>query len=110
MTPDQLKHLFDVNAVILMFLWGLLCKYLPQLKNVPNNTIPWVNAIGYILASLGGGLVGTAHAGVTVNQVTAVASLGGALLGAFTNASWARLLYEGFARAAIEFVSKKKAA
>jgi hypothetical protein len=111
MTPDALKHLFDTNAIIIMFIWGLLHKYVPQLAKLPNELIPWINAIGYIVASLAGGLVSPANAGgLTQEQGGLLLGVGGALLGAFTNASWARLLYEGFAKAALEGMFKWKKA
>lgn len=112
MTPEMLKHLFDVNAIGLMFAWGLLHKYLPALAKLENDLIPWVNAIGYILAQLIPGIFApAAHAGgLTQDQGGALFSVGGALLGAFTNASWARMLYEGFARAALGGLFKWKKA
>ena len=39
MTPDQLKSIFDSNAVILMFLAGVAIKYIPGLAKVSNDAI-----------------------------------------------------------------------
>ena len=101
MTPDQLKALFDGMAIIIMFVWGLLVKYQPLLAKVPNTLIPWFNAIGYILTRLVG--AGTASAaGLTPDQGHAVLDIGGIILASFTNAVWARQLYEGFGRGILE--------
>ncbi len=98
MTPDQIKLFFDGNAIIIMFVWGLLCKYVPWLAKVPNGTIPWVNAIGYILARLAGQLFAPAAEAATQQTADTVFTVGGVILGAFTSAVWARQLYEGFGR------------
>jgi hypothetical protein len=101
MTPDQLKVIFDSNAFILMFAWGLVCKYVPALAKIPNNSIPWINAIAYILAKLV--LPSSAHAGgLSADQGNALLGVGGIILGSFTNSIWARQFYEGFARPLIE--------
>jgi hypothetical protein len=104
MTPDQLKAIFDGGAIIIMFLWGLLVKYVPFLAKIPNALIPWLNAIGYIIAKFA---IPEAHAGVSSEQGFAI---GGILLGCFTNAVWARQLYEGFGRFLMEGVFKLKKA
>jgi hypothetical protein len=101
MTPDQLKALFDGNAIILIFVFGIITKYVPALRNVPNLVIPWVGAIGTILAKLA---VGTAHAGFK----DIVPDVGGVLISGFTSAIWARQLYEGFGRSFLERVLKLK--
>ena len=108
MTPDQLKVLFDGSAIILMFFWGVLVKYVPWLAKLPNATIPWLNAIGYIVAKFA---IPAAHAGgLTADQGTAALGLGSVILGAFTNAVWARQLYEGFGRFLLEGIFKLKKA
>ena len=108
MTPDQLKAIFDSNAIIIMFVWGLLTKYVPVFAKIPNATIPWLNAIGYIVARFA---IPQAHAaGVTPEQGSALFGIGGVLLGSFTNAVWARQLYEGFGRFLLEGLFKLKKA
>lgn len=96
MTPDQLKSIFDGNAILIMFAWGLLCKYLPFLAKIPNATIPWVNAIAYIVARFA--LPSDAHAGGFGDVMSHV----GIVVGAFVNSVWARQLYEGFGRGLLE--------
>ena len=106
MTPESLKALFDSNAIIVIFLWGLLCKYVPFMAKVPNVVIPWVGAVGYIVARLA--LPGEAHAaGFGPEHAFAI---GGVILGAFTNAVWARQFYEGFGRSIMEGLFKVKKA
>ena len=61
MTPDQLKSVFDTNAVLIMFVVGILYKYVPAFAKLPNAAIPWINAIGYILTQY---FVPQAHASV----------------------------------------------
>lgn len=108
MSADQLKALFDGNAIIIMFLWGLLCKYVPFMAKIPNGTIPYVNVIGYVLARLV--IPAPAHAGITPDQAGAGLAFGGVILGGFTSAVWARQLYEGFGRWLLENVFKLKKA
>jgi hypothetical protein len=109
MTPDQLKVLFDTNAFIIMFAWGLICKYVPLFAKIPNGTIPWINAIGYIVAKFV--IPAPAHAGgISPDQAAAGIGLGGVILGSFANAVWARQLYEGFGRFLMEGVFKRQKA
>jgi hypothetical protein len=100
-TPDYIKQLFDGWSITIMFAWGLVHKYLPQLKNIPNILIPWVNLVGYVLAKF---VVPDANAGILDGIPAAV----GAIIGGFTNASWAMLLYEGWGRALLERLLKVK--
>lgn len=108
MTPESLKALFDGGAIAIIFVWGIICKYVPFLAKIPNAIIPWAGAIGYILTRLV--IPQPAHAGITEDQAGAVVGLGGIILGGFTNAVWARQLYEGFARLLFENVFKLKKA
>lgn len=111
MSADQLKLIFDANAMLIMFVWGLLSKYVPLFAKIPNATIPYVNLVGYVLARLAGQfLIPSAHAGVTADQGVAIVGFGGVLLGGFTNAVWARQLYEGFGRWLLETMFKLKKA
>lgn len=95
MTPDQVKALFDANSVIIMFVVGLIWKYVPGLAKWPNQLIPWVNVVGYILLKVA---VPEAHAGILNGVPDAL----GCLIGGFTSAVWARQLYEAFGRHAVE--------
>lgn len=105
-TPDVVRQWFDAGAIAIMFAWGFACKYVPWLKAIPNMLIAWVNLAGYILTHLAGGAtaallgVGTAYAAGGV--VSVLPGLISALLPAFTNAVWARQLYEGFGRGIFE--------
>lgn len=104
LTPEQIRLFFDTNAIFIMFIWGVLCKYLPPLAKIPNETIPWVNLIGYIVTKLA---VPDAQAGVLDGVPGAV----GCIIGGFTSAVWARQLYEGFGRTLLEnWLKVKKAA
>lgn len=108
-TPDVIKTLFDANAIIIIFVWGLLCKYLPALARVPNALIPWAGVIGYIAVRLGGqALVGDAHASAGVAAV--VPDLVGVIIGGFTSATWARQLYEGWGRGFLEGLLQRRKA
>lgn len=103
MTPEHLKALFDGQGILIVFVWGLLCKYTPPLARVPNQLIPWIGAILYCLQKLAGpALVAAAHAGVGGQLKDAIPNLASVLIGAFTSAVWARQLYEGFGRHALE--------
>lgn len=103
MSPDQVKALFDHNAVILMFLSGVAIKYWPKLGKVSNEYIGWINVGAYILTKL---FVGDAHAGVADKVPDAV----GVLLGGATNAGWAFMLYETIGRTFLEKILHLKKA
>lgn len=103
MNADAIKLFFDGNAIFIMFVWGLICKYVPKLKAVPNSTIPWVNLLGYILFKLA-----VPAAGAASGLTTVVPDLIGVAIGGFTSAIWARQLYEGFGRSLIEKLLKIK--
>jgi hypothetical protein len=99
-TPEQIKSLFDGNAMVIMFVWGLLHTRLPALANVPNALIPWVNLVGYILVKLA--VPAPAAASIGGN----VAAFGGMLwLVARAGATSAvtSLLYDKFVK---EFIDK----
>ena len=102
MQPDAIKTLFDANATVIMFAVGLVWKYVPQLKNVSNQLIPWVNVVGYILLSLLGAT--PAHASI----LGGIPGTIGFLIPAFTSSIWARQLYEGFGRHLLESILKIK--
>ena len=108
MTPEQLKIFFDANAIIIIFVWGIICKYVPFLAKIPNQIIPWIGSIGYIIAKLV--IPSAAQAGVTPEQGGAILGFGGVILGSFTSAVWARQLYEGFGRFLLEGLFKMKKA
>lgn len=101
MTPESIKSLFDANAILIIFAWGLLCKFAPFLRAVPNNAIPWVGAIGYIVGKLA---VGTVFA---QDGTAAPVSTGNVVIAGFTSAIWARQLFEGFFRVLFDRLFKK---
>lgn len=104
MTPDAIKLFFDTNTVLIMFLWGILCKYVPFLAKVPNWTIGWVNLLGYILTAF---IVPTAHA---AGVKDAVPDAVGILIGGATSAGWAMVLYETLGRTLLEKILRLKKA
>jgi hypothetical protein len=110
MTPEQLKALFDGNAIIIIFAWGLICKYVPFLKAIPNVVIPWVGAIGYIITRLVIPDAHAAEAAVVTGQSSTISTLFTVLIGGFTNSIWARQLFEGFGRHLFEGMFKLKKA
>lgn len=99
-TPDVVRSFFDANAMLIMFVWGILHTRLPQLAKFPNQAVPWVNVGLYMLTKL---IVPDAHAGV----LGGVASAGGwawtvakgAWLSALTS-----LLYDKFVKAPLDIV------
>lgn len=92
MTPEALTSLFDSNAVIIMFVWGLVHTRWSFLAKVPNAFVPWVNAIGYVLAKFA---VPDAHAGILSELVGVSTTVAIAARGMLTSAltSW---LYDKF--------------
>lgn len=103
MSSDAVKHFFDVNIVFIMFIWGVLQKYVKFLAKIPNETIGWINTIAYILIAL---LTGTAHAGVKDTIPDAVS----VIISGITNAGWAMVLYETLGRTLLEKWLKLKKA
>ena len=92
MTPDQLRHLFDSNAMVIMLIWGVVHTRVPALAKIPNALVPWVNAIGYILAQF---VVPQAHAGVLGGIASGAGFLWTAAAGAVTSAGTS-ILYDKF--------------
>ena len=93
-----------VILTVIQFTWGILCKYLPQMKDIPNASIPWVN---FALA-LCGALVGP--------PVAEAAGFGSVLVGFFApvmQAGWSAiqtaLIYEIFARSPLKALGVEKA-
>jgi len=107
MTPEQLKLFFDVNGIFIVFVWGILVKYLPALKKVPNSLIGWSGAIIYCLSKLLGPSVAHA-AGFDIGAVAP--DVAGVLIGGFTSCAWARGLFEGFGRPLLTYIFRKKGA
>ena len=69
-----------------------------------------MNLLGYVLTQLGAGAlgIGVAHAGSGV--LASVPDAVGVLVGGFTNAAWAMLLYEGWGRGLLERLLRLKKA
>jgi hypothetical protein len=90
-----------VILTVIQFMWGLLCKYAPALKNVPNASIPWVN---FLIALLG------ALAGPATAQAAGFGAVGG-FFGVVLSAGWSAiqtaLIYEMFARAPLKNIGFK---
>lgn len=102
---DAVLGFIHDNMLVLGFIWGLVCKYVPKLKGIPNATIPYVNA----LLSLLTGLAGPATAGAAVLGLSIPGhTLLGQLLGAAWTAIQSALIYEVFARAPLEKAGVKK--
>lgn len=99
--PDTIRHVFDANAIAIMFVWGLLHKYVPALEKLENDLIPWASAIGYVLAKLFPALVGTANASVA-GAVGALPDAGAVILAGATNSVVAALLYDKFGRVLLD--------
>jgi len=98
MTPETLQTLFDANWIIISFVVGILWKYLPALKGVTNNAIPWVNFALYVVTKLVSVFAVPDAQAAGFDVAGTVPNVVGILLGGFTSATWARQLYEGFGR------------
>lgn len=97
-TPQAVQSLFDAYFGIIMFVWGLLHTRLPMLARLPNDAVPWINTLLYIVAKMA---VPEAHAGV----LGAIGSFSGLLWvtarGAAT-AAVTSLLYDKFLKAPLD--------
>ena len=90
-----------VILTVIQFAWGLICKYLPQLKAIPNASIPWVNFLIALIGALAGPQVAHAAFG------GAVGGFFGSVLGAGWTAIQTALIYEVFARAPLKNIGFK---
>jgi len=90
-----------VILTVIQFLWGLVCKYAPALKAVPNASIPWVNFLIALIGALAGPQVAHAAFG------GAVGGFFGSVLGAGWTAIQTALIYEVFARAPLKNIGFK---
>lgn len=99
-TPEELKTLFDANAVVIMFVYGLVHTRFPAMARVENAVIPWINAVGYVLVKLGLGLsIGTANAATIGGALSAVPdALGVLVAGALGNSLLSSLLWDKLAK------------
>lgn len=102
MTPDVLQHLIDPWWVAIGLAWGVACKYWKPLANIPNESIGWVNFLGYIVAHLSAVTPANA-AGFNPAVIPNVIS---AIIPGFTNAGWAMVVYETLGRTLLEKVFK----
>jgi hypothetical protein len=91
---DAIMGFLHSAMPLLAFAWGLLCKYLPKLASIPNASIPWVNALLFLVTSLAGPQ--PAHAGGFLGLG------GGTFLGQLVASMWqsagVSIFYEFFAR------------
>lgn len=101
---DAILGFINANVVLIGFLWGILVKYLPALKNVPNTLIPYMNALLALLTGLMG--PATAHAAVLGISIGGDGFLGH-ILGAGWSAIQSALIYEVFARHPIKAIQGK---
>lgn len=102
-SPDWLRLIFDRNAMIAMFAYGLAHKYFPPLAGITNGLINYLQVLAYICTRLiGGAIVDDAHAAVSANTGATILDVGSIVLGGFTNAVWSRQMYEGWARPLLE--------
>jgi len=97
-TPAKVMEWFDSFAGFIMFGVGLVVTRWPKLARIPNEVIPWVNAVGYIVAKLA---VGTAHAGFFGAVGHTATAAGTIAYGAFMSAL-VSLLYDKFAKAPVD--------
>lgn len=102
MTPDQVMGLIEPWMVAVMFVWGVVVKQWPKLKNIPNDTIGWMNVGIFVLAKLAG--VETANAATG----DVASCIGCTAVGAVTNAGLAWMLYEFLGRSILGRIFKKK--
>jgi len=99
-TAADLKVFFDANAILIIFAWGLVCKYVPFMARIPNAIIPWVGSVGYVLARLV--FPAPAQAGALDTVLPMIPNVVGVAIAAFIQPVWARQLYEGFGRSLLE--------
>lgn len=93
---DAILGFIQQNMVMIGFVVGLLVKYQPKLKWVPNEFIPYANIVIGLLAQLFG--PADAHAGV----LGGVFSIASPFLVAGWDAIKSALIYEIFGRHVIE--------
>ena len=88
----------SVLLTVVPIAWGLVCKYHPAWKNVPNAIIPYVTFLATLLARLVA--PEEAHAAVVGSflHLGAVSGLLGTVLGAGWQAIQNSLIYEVFLR------------
>lgn len=103
-TPDSVTHTFDAWSVTIMLAWGIVQTRVPALKGLINNSVGWVNALGYIMTRLLGGAV--AHA-AGVGDAGSSSGLLGMIGGALLNAGTAHVIYEFLLRAPLDRMFKK---
>lgn len=113
--PSQVVEIFNANAIVIMFVAGMLLKYLPWAAKIPNVVIPWVNAIGYMLYEAftggGGGAMasagGVTAAGFTIGGLFGVVNLLAPAIGHALGASW---WWDKFVKPVVSIVATADAA
>lgn len=109
--PDGAQAWFDAHSIAIVFLFGLVWKYLPQLKAWTNELIPWLAFLGYVLTALVGAQGGSS-AGVQVAQLAtgAVAhqSLWATIGHGIANVAGAVVTFESFARPLFKIIGVSK--
>lgn len=100
---DAIMGILQPAMPLIAFIWGLICKYNPKLKNIPNATIPYVNMVLFLLTNL---------AGPQEAQAASILGIAGhTFFGHILTAAWesvkVSLFYEVFGRSPIGAVLKK---
>lgn len=107
--PNVLRSLFEANAVAIMFVWGLVHKYVPALEKLENALIPWANFLGYVIAKLfPAWLSPDAHASAA-GAVGAIPDALGVILAGATNSAVAAVLFDKFAKPWLDRLLRRRA-
>jgi len=93
-TPDSIKALIDGNAMIIMFVVGILYTRIPALKGLTNQFTPWLNLVVYVVTQY---LVPSAHAGV-LNDMTGFGGLLWVTVRGGATSAVTSLLYDKFVK------------
>ena len=103
LTPDGVKGWFTAYAAIIMVGWGIVHTRWPALAKLPNDLVPWVNTLLYILGYF---VVPAAHAGVA-GAVASTASLAWVTASGAATSALTSLFYDKFLKAFLDrFVPK----
>jgi hypothetical protein len=103
-SAEVIKTVFDANAIVITFAVGLLWKYLPALKKLSNDLIPYLGAALYILGKVTTGTAWAAEAPISEQSLGLMTTIG---LGGW-QAIVASLVYERFGRSLLAKIGLKK--
>lgn len=93
-----------VLTTLALMAWGLVVKYVPQLKNVPNRLLPYMNLVIAVLIKIAAPQ--DANAGLFGGFFTKIGSNLGWLL-PFIQTILARQVYETWGRPTAEMIAPK---